>query len=99
MGNWFAEKGSISLTLDNGGPRRAARGVQMGLKPLLLARPATHALKLIEQGESSGHVAKSLKVSRHTRCRALFLSGATHDLTLAARFPSGGCDAKNDRVS
>jgi DNA invertase Pin-like site-specific DNA recombinase len=48
-----------------------ARGVRMGRKPLLSAQQTTHARKLIEQGESPGHVAKSLKVSRRTLYRAL----------------------------
>ena len=48
-----------------------ARGVRMGRKPLLSAQQATHARKLIEQGESPGHVSKSLKVSRRTLYRAL----------------------------
>ena len=57
-----------------------ARGVRMGRKPLLSEQQATHARKLIEQGESPGYVAKSLKVSRRTLYRALsLLSGATHD--------------------
>lgn len=48
-----------------------ARGVRMGRKPLLSAQQTTHARNLIEQGESPGHVAKSLKVSRRTLYRAL----------------------------
>jgi predicted DNA-binding transcriptional regulator YafY len=48
-----------------------ARGVRMGRKPLLSAQQTTHARKLIEQGESPGHVGKSLKVSRRTLYRAL----------------------------
>ena len=51
-----------------------ARGVQMGRKPLLSAQQATHARQLIEQGESPGHVANSLKVSRRTLYRALAAS-------------------------
>ncbi|MGO9689671.1 MAG: recombinase family protein [Syntrophobacteraceae bacterium] len=48
-----------------------ARGVRMGRKRLLSAQQVVHAPKLIEQGESPGHVAKSLKVSRRTLYRAL----------------------------
>lgn len=55
-----------------------ARGVRMGRKPLLSAQQTTHARKLIEQGESPGHVAKSLKVSRRTLYRALAATNLCH---------------------
>jgi len=48
-----------------------ACGVRTGRKPLLSAQQTNHARKLIEQGESPGHVAKSLKVSRRTLYRVL----------------------------
>lgn len=62
-----------------------ARGVRMGRKPLLSAQQTTHARKLIEQGESRGHVAKSLKVSRRTLYRAL---AATNLCNLQSGKPS-----------
>jgi DNA invertase Pin-like site-specific DNA recombinase len=55
-----------------------ARGVRMGRKPLLSAQQTTHARKLIEQGESPGYVAKSLKVSRRTLYRALAATNPCH---------------------
>lgn len=54
------------------------RGVRMGRKPLLSAQQTTHARKLIERGESPGHVAKSLKVSRRTLYRALAATNPCH---------------------
>jgi len=48
-----------------------ARGVKMGRKPLLSRQQVAHARNLREQGESPDDIARSLKVSRRTRYRAL----------------------------
>src|SRR5215470_8175227 len=48
-----------------------ARGVKMGRKSLLSRQQVAHARKLREQGESPDDIARSLKVSRRTRYRAL----------------------------
>ncbi len=65
------ERSLIQERTKAGRAAAVARGVKMGRKPLLSAQQATHARKLIEQGESPGRVAKSLKVSRRTLYRVL----------------------------
>ena len=65
------ERSLIRVRTKAGRAAAMARGVRMGRKPLLSAQQTTRAWKLIEHGESPGHVAKSLKVSRRTLYRAL----------------------------
>ena len=65
------ERSLIQERTKAGRAAAVARGVRMGRKRLLSTQQATHARQLIKQGESPGHVAKSLKVSRRTLYRAL----------------------------
>ena len=65
------ERSLIQERTKAGRAAAVARGVKMGRKPLLSAQQAIHARKLIQQRESPGHVAKSLKVARRTLYRVL----------------------------
>lgn len=53
-----------------------ARGVDVGRKPALTPAQISHARQLVEQGESSSAIARSMKVGRSTLYRALNFSTA-----------------------
>jgi DNA invertase Pin-like site-specific DNA recombinase len=65
------ERSLIQKWTKAGRAAAVARGVKMGRKSKLTTQQATHAKKLIEQGEHNNTVAKSLNVSRRTLYRVL----------------------------
>lgn len=65
------ERSLIQERTKAGRTAAVARGVKMGRKSKLTSQQATHAKKLIEQGEHHDTVAQSLNVSRRTLYRVL----------------------------
>jgi len=65
------ERSLIQERTKAGRAAAVARGVKMGRKSKLIPQQASHAKKLIEQGEHHDTAASSLNVSRRTLYRAL----------------------------